>query len=71
MANMPVARTFCVAIMAAADGIPENNEYFDIALDFFRTSPDRVILQPNLTQVWINSMDGMITICVLFNTLIL
>ena len=71
MANMPMARTFCVAIMAAADGIPENNEYFDIALDFFSSSPDRVILQPSLTQVWINSMDGMITICVLFNTLIL
>ena len=64
MANMPMARRFCVAIMAAADGILENNEYFDIELDFFRPSLDRIILELNLTQVQITSMDGMINICV-------
>ena len=66
MANMPMARTFCVAVMAAADGILENNEYFDIALDFFSPSPDRIMLQPNLTRVQINSMDGMINVCVFY-----
>ena len=66
MANMPMARRFCVPIMAAADGILENNEYFDIALDFFRPSPNRIMLEPNLTRVQINSMDGMINIVYLF-----
>ena len=71
MANMPMARRFCVAIMAAADGILENDEYFNIALGFFSLSPDRIVLQPNLTRVHINSMDGMINILYVFNTLIL
>ena len=64
MANMPTARRFCMSIMAAADGILENIEYFDIALDLSAPSPDRIMLEPNLTQVQINSMDGMINICV-------
>ena len=46
--------------MAAADGIVENNEYVDIALNFGRPSPDRIILQPNLTRVQIVDLDGMI-----------
>ena len=65
MANMPMARRFCVSIMAAADGILENIEYFDIGLGFFSLSPDRIMLEPNLTQVKINSTEGMINnICV-------
>ena len=67
MADMPRARRFCVPVIAKADGILENNEYFDIALNFAATSPNLVILQPNLTQVQIISMDGMINICVVMH----
>ena len=62
MGNMPMARRFCVAITAAADGILENDEYFNIELGFFSLSPDRIMLLPNLTRVQIYSMDGMISV---------
>ena len=64
---MPEARYFCVPVTAEADGILENTEYFDIALNFAAPSQDLVILQPNLTQVQIISMDGMINICVVMH----
>ena len=66
MANTPMARRFCVVIVAAADGILENNEYFNNALGFVSLSPDRIMLQPNLTRVQITSMDGMITILYIY-----
>ena len=64
---MPEARRFCVPVTAEADGILENNEYFDIALNSAAPSPNLFILQPNLTQVQIISMDGMINICVVMH----
>ena len=66
MANMPNTRRFCVAIVAAADGILEKNECFNIALGFFSVSPDRIMLQPNLTRVQITSMDGKINILYIY-----
>ena len=57
---MPTARRFCTPVMAAADEILENNEYVDIVLNLFRASPDRIMLHPNITRVWIIDMDGMI-----------
>ena len=60
MSNTPAARRICASVMAAADGIVENNEYVDIALNFVTSSPDRIILQPNLTRVQIVDLDGMI-----------
>ena len=54
-------------VTAVADGILENTEYFDVALNFAAPSPNLVILQPNLTQIQIISMDGMINIYVVMH----
>ena len=61
-ANVPLARRFCVSVMAVADGIVENHEFADIVLNFAAPSPDRIILQPNKTRVQILDTDGMINI---------